>query len=219
MTRLVLLLLGLSGLNAATAAGSPCPLNLVQTCGVDQWFDLPVHSLAGCYPEFGSFGDGGFDAVAGTLHAHGQGSLDRTGEAAAAIFDDFTVEGPYPGAPLAITARLELSVFVLETPGGCCSSGGGFGSLLSAAAGDSVGLSDSGQRTLSTPIGATVGIPFRLRILVRGYGAYDASGVALGTLAFDGLPPGHVVTSCRGFSSQPVATRSATWGDLKIRYR
>ena len=33
------------------------------------------------------------------------------------------------------------------------------------------------------------------------------------------LPPGVTISSCRGFHAQPVPTRGATWGAVKIRYR
>jgi hypothetical protein len=65
-----------------------------------------------------------------------------------------------------------------------------------------------------------VGEKFTVRadLSVWGRGAGPSTVRASAVLRFAGLPAGAAVTSCQGYSL-PVPTRTASWGQVKARYR
>jgi len=74
-------------------------------------------------------------------------------------------------------------------------------------------------QSLVLPVAAVAGTPVRLRFATRAE-TFDGRSELEGTFRFAGLPPGAVVTSCRGYSSDaPVAGRGSSWGRIKTLWR
>lgn len=140
--------------------------------------------------------------------------------------DTYRVMGPAAGTPVALTARFEVDGYS-ETFG--CGGTGCYGTFSAEFQHEATLVSRSAQthfccrtdlrEALEIPMTVPAGEPFQLRArlhFVRSPGA-NHHGAGSGDIRFAGLPAGAWVVSCHGFGSV-VPTRSASWGQIKLRY-
>ncbi len=207
---------------AAPAAG--CPDNCIT---VPKYFGFCTSAAAAdttipfdMYTPCHGVDRAGYDIPHGTLFSvshSGFGGCSPT----TTVEDDFTVLGPAAGTPVALTARLQVTVLA------ACILGPGYvaASLREGAAGGAgfewdVMRFDGTPRdtSLAVPVAAVAGTPFRMRFAVQTRMG-ECSGTVAGVFSFSDLPAGSSVASCNGYRQQPVPVLPITWGRVKATYR
>jgi len=145
------------------------------------------------------------------------------------LLDDYVLSGPPAGTALTITATFDLDLQHVRDPVQLTTAVGGeleyesptgqiFVSEYSFTA--SAPGTETNTHQLRLDIAVRAGTSFQLRALTWVYTSGRNGGYARGRLAFEGLPPGSSVQSCKGFrQDQPTAALSASWGRMKALYR
>jgi len=142
--------------------------------------------------------------------------------------DDFRVTGLAPGTPLTLAAHLssqmavdinrrffygKVVVRLIESASNQVSDS------LDQSCGLSCPEPVRRESDLSIVIATTSDQVFRLEYSVE-CSLYWGNTSAYETLSFSGLPPGAMITSCKGFQQDaPTLALPVSWGVLKIRYR
>ncbi len=145
------------------------------------------------------------------------------------VEDDLSLVGPAPGTPVSFSWVIHLRGEGANFGEPGFSQGGVRlrATLLEGASNSaSIQRATSALETsiavnepLALPIVSVAGATLHVRAAVRAE-AFDGRGSLEGLLAFEGLPTGLRVESCRGYASvAPVVTRAASWGRLKTLYR
>jgi hypothetical protein len=228
--RTATLILALILLGAGQAgADSTCPMTRYFTRVDDR--DIGDSTTA----ANGSFSDASgrstaqlsFDMAAGVFDV--SASAGTLGMADIEPNDVFTISGLPPGTPVSFVARLHGSGRNLQqcTPTQCSSASFQIqiwdipGNVMFWSLGGYGSSSGSGDADL--PLVRNTGEPFPLsmEVVALSQGSSQVFGSVSGEamLTFLGLPPGAVITSCKGYLLSPVATTRDSWGALKIRYR
>lgn len=221
---------------AAASARAACPVPFYLYGGFNPSTPLPVDAAANdttlVNPTCGTT-HGRFQIAAGLVLAAAYSSCGGSGPMEIAgletiVEEDFTVSGPAPGTPLAFDAVFDVQGLAMSfgEPGG--GGGGRVRALVCQVPGSEVSVErgTSGlepyvavTQSLVLPVAAVAGTPVRLRFATRAE-TFDGRSELEGTFRFAGLPPGAVVTSCRGYSSDaPVAGRGSSWGRIKTLWR
>lgn len=202
---------------SVAAAGPACPASTIA------FNFVPVSSTAGSRDTstFGSCSEsrGRYDLAIGVLVAEAS-HLCGSEAVEVSNSDEFVLAGIPPGTEVTLIAHLDASgggmPAVPEQPS---SMGSGAASISDGVASDGESASNgSFQRTLGIAVQARAGEPFLIHCRVSA-AATDGWASARGALWFSGIPPGGVLTSCRGFSAGPVPARPASWGALKVSRR
>lgn len=234
MRRIPLLLLVALVLGAAPVhADTPCPKTAFFTLvGERNQGDSTVVADGSLADQLG--GDTAhlsFDMAAGVFDV--SSSAGTRGIAELEPRDTYTIEGLPPGTPVSFIARLHGSGRTRQQcgpPGTPCSAAGLVvriwdipGNTMFWALGNPTG-SATGSGNADLPLVRYAGQPFELfmDVTANSYAPTplviaSVSGEAV--ISFLGLPPGAIVTSCKGYLLAPVPTTRDSWGALKIRYR
>ena len=221
---------------ATAPAHAACPVPFYLHGGFNPSTPLPVdaaaHDTTLANPTCGTM-HGRFQAGAGLVLAAAYSSCGGSGPMEIAgietVFeDDFIVSGPAPGTPLAFDAVFDVHGLAESFS----EPGGGGGGRVRALVRQTPGGEASVERATTTldsyvsvaeplvlSVSAVAGTPVRLRFATRAE-TFDGRAEMEGAFRFAGLPPGAVVTSCRGYTSDaPVAGRGSSWGRIKTLYR
>jgi hypothetical protein len=133
------------------------------------------------------------------------------------VEDLFTVTGLPPGTPVPLTAHFLLDILGGQSGPGQSSSSANIQDTNANIASISSPQTD---HDLVLPVAATAGQPFQLRFEIQCSNVGPTTTPGGGAFSFTGLPPGTGIISCQGYlSGTPVATRTSSWGRLKILYR
>jgi len=192
----------------ASAAHAQCPENfgLVggPVCGTPFTSTQAALSFAppGCFNDFGSVT---YDLTQGTVLVKSVSHADYGFDSWCRTTDDFFIDGPASGTPLALSVILTAD----KTYGS---------EVHLVAQTDSASTSGPSHEVLRLSLLKLPGEHFTLSMYVFVY-ALLSRGTASCTLAFSQLPAGYTLKSCQGYAGTPVATRSTTWGRLKASYR
>lgn len=234
--RALSLLVLLAACTAAVPARAACPVPSYLYGGFQPSTPLPVDAAANdttlANPTCGTT-HGRFQIAAGLVLAAAYSSCGGSGPMEIAgletlVDEDFTVSGPAPGTPVAFDAVFDVHGLVMSfsEPGG--GGGGRVRALVRQTPGGEVSVQHATTivepyvevtQSLVLPVTAVAGTPVHLRFATRAE-TFDGRAELEGTFRFAGLPPGAVVTSCRGYSSDaPVAGRGSSWGRIKTLYR
>jgi len=219
MMRGMLILVALMA--AATSAQGSCPANWMNvddvgypsygpsaTLGSGEHggveyvpWDAGTPCLSGCY-----------DLPNGWLESHGYNTLYGNPGTHVSVEDEYWVEGPPGGAPLAFDI-----VFLLHSE--ICPGGAGFGSFgIPYSISQDFPIAESGDVEGSIPITKSPLEHFSIDATVASIGGrFDGESNVRGVIRFRGLPAGYVVRSCQGYDLATPA-RPATWGGVKALY-
>ena len=206
----------------AAARAQSCPA-VRADCHTTTTDAVPRASL-GCDDWFGQSWVS-YDLTLGTLSAGGigyQGGISGS----ATLSDEFQLHGSPSLPPLTFRALLVLSLSSCVLADYCC-HGGSTGWIRRADGVADQRWHQSAPRTCETisdsvevEITASIGKPFLVQYGLLGGGGEHGSGSASGQLAFRGLPPDVLVTSCHGFTQGgSTPARPTSWGQLKQIYR
>jgi hypothetical protein len=143
--------------------------------------------------------------------------------------DAFDVTGVPSGTAVLLTAEFVVDGAVWTDGCGGTGCGGVMGARLRRGADSAVvehpthlfsGRADY-RDVLQLPLTIVAGSPETIEYQVWGHrtpgGNHGAEGTGL--IRFQGLPPGAVVVSCKGYGQTPTLVRHTTWGRLKSVYR
>lgn len=143
--------------------------------------------------------------------------------------DAFDVRGVPAGTPVVLTAEFVVDGAVFTDGCGGTGCGGVVGAGLRRGADSTVvehpthlfsGRADY-HDVLQLPLTIVAGSPETIEYQIWGHrtpgGNHGAEGTGL--IRFQGLPPGAVVVSCKGYGQSPTPVRPTTWGRLKSVYR
>jgi hypothetical protein len=225
-----LVLLVLLGFGAAPSrADSNCPLTYYFTRVDDRNLGNSTTGANGSFSDVSgrSTGQLSFDMAAGMFDV--SSSAGTLGMAEIEPNDVYTISGLPPGTPVSFVARLHGAGHNLQqcTPTQCSSAGFQIkiwdipGNEIFWSLGGSGSGSGSGDADLPLTRNAGEPFPLSMDVLAISQGSSQTFGSVSGeaTLTFLGLPPGAIITSCKGYLLSPVSTNRDSWGALKIRYR
>lgn len=207
------LFVGLVLFAARANADVACPLNTMSAGSLLVTSSLSSDSRS--KSDCGAFGcsnaSASYDIPAAWLSTSATSTGDAGANGEVIVQDQFHVVRPSVpnGTPISITARLHVVV-----------SGPADGYIEDELGNQQVS-GTFGTFDLDLPLAVTVGQTFTLKFEVRAFSSAfftGASGTA--TFSFLGVPTGAAVVSCNGYvSDKAVATKPASWGQLKSWYR
>ena len=214
-TRTLAFALFLSGvLLVGPAIAADCPTNLgrighLQGCASAQ-STAPIFSLS--HPPSGCVGSAGgtvsYDLIAGSIAASAF-TLDHVSMTNSMRTSDvFVIAGAPSATPIAFTAILHVN----RSPRGLARLTVGSATVQTTDPGPAA-------QSLRLDLAMIPGEPFTVGMYAETV-AFAFNGSQMnGSLMFTPLPPGYSLTSCQGYATAPVATRTVSWGRVKQFYR
>ena len=201
----------------AAAAAFSCPESQYQKFPGAQLVPVTTPTASFDTSSCGAFGCTAerlaFDIPNATFRVSASASGVSSGQSVVSITDDFSATGFPSGSQAFLYLDLDL------TAGFSSPNAGGHVTVVTPGSTPlDLGVTAGESHSLAV-VGMTAGQPVRITISVGVDGQASSASIA-GRFSFFDLPPGVVVTSCNGYSSDRAVTNRATsWGRLKTLYR
>lgn len=161
-----------------------------------------------------------WDFAAGTFYCSAQNECAPTRSLSTTAL--YAVTNLPAGTPVLVRFRLTVEAYgtICSTPD-CYGAGGGNTISISGPGGAWTGQDLDGMHAVDMQFngfaGDLIAIDCSFYAWAAGGACGDASVRILGTLDFYDVPAGAVISPC--LANGPTTARSATWGQLKVKYR